>query len=427
MLCRSLAQAEECQRHVLAAKYQDIQFIYPHTLAHQEMDYVSLLKDCKDVISDDYVDIVVCFHPGLELVKAELVGQFEELKGPSFESAFLCVHRIYNKKYVTTGFNTAYGVITPEDVNQQEVVSILEETGTPVVVRDSFRTDMAMKCKKARSVRGVLKDKEEFHEKLCKTYDLLGGIINGKLVGLPRYEDLSDEKMCILEEYWDPAREPMSIHIVEGCVAEEEFVPWAISDVMYWKHKPRCVKGVVSPTKLGESAQYDIWAIMREVVQRLIVCGFNDQFVHAKIMLLPDGNVRVIDMNASLYVDNIAMHRHVYQHGDSLRALCDIGLGRMPSHPKLRPLRYAVMACIVSFAQGFAYEMLKFKVIKTLPDVTVLIDETTSLEPRSDDGAHLANVYAMATTYDECVEKIQATIKEIIKDEKDIKCPWIDS
>ena len=69
---------------------------------------------------------------------------------------------------------------------------------------------------------------------------------------------LALDPICLIDEDWDPRKRPVTIHYVEGCVADGEMVPWAISDVLYCRHKPTYLTVVGLPTALDEHVQMGV-------------------------------------------------------------------------------------------------------------------------------------------------------------------------
>ena len=105
VLADSLGQADELQRHISGQRDTDIKFIYPASIGHEKASFETLLNDCREVIREEDIDTVICTHTQNYLIHAILHKEFPQMKGPSFESVIICLHRYYNQKMLLNGFN----------------------------------------------------------------------------------------------------------------------------------------------------------------------------------------------------------------------------------------------------------------------------------------------------------------------------------
>ena len=71
-----------------------------------------------------------------QLVHAALLFDFPELRGPSYESAFLLLHRYYNKRVISVDFSPPFNIIDVDDVSRETLARVLEDSGSaPLVLK----------------------------------------------------------------------------------------------------------------------------------------------------------------------------------------------------------------------------------------------------------------------------------------------------
>ena len=426
VLCRSLAQATEFQGQVPASKFPDIQFIFPATLGSTPLDLDALYCDCEEIVLNDSVDAVLSLRPGLEVVQAAVAQRFSKsLRGPSLEAAVLCTHRYYCQRTVTAGFGGGCALLQPDDLHYdpQCIGDAIEEVGLPCLAGDCFNTELSIATRRVRSSRHLLKEALSVKNSIQVAHNFVATFLDGRLDDC-RFDLLKEKPQFLLEEYWDPSTELVSVHKVKCFVADGEFTPWIISDVTFWQHRPRCLKADCAPSTLDHAAQFQIWAIMRECVQRLINHGFNNQVITARVLFGSAGLVRVLDLQACLDLGLNSLYEHVYQHGDSLRALLDTLLGRMPGHPKPLPRRYAMRAAVVVFGSGFLHDLVNVKVAKSMPSVVLLVDEKVRLETSKDNGCQVATISALGRSKQDCEQQVVTVVRTILKEQTE--CAWLE-
>ena len=419
ILSPTLEQAEHMHQILAVGKYSELQFRYPTTLGAKRIALQSLLEDCTEVIKEESIDVVISLHPGLEFVQCTLMKRFPQLKGPSLESVFLCLHRYYAKEVTCDGFSVNSEALNIDDVSPSALDSIIEDLGSPVVLKEAFNFDnsYSRKIKNGDSlyaerefIKDILQDrKEQVQDVLAEHLDTA------------RYEKSMD--LCfLLEEYVKPGKHTGTLHLVEGCVVDEMVVPWAISDVGIYKHKPVVVKYVVCPSELEDSKKFDLWAVYREVAGRLIAHGFNNQFLELEIFVGKGETEKILSLRPSLNPANVPLYRHVLMNGDSILGQVSAGREHVPREPRAIPNRYALRAKISAQVYNITLDQVVDK------EAADNIDGLTMLHTRNDyvieqgnadeDGVRLGDIRLYATSHDECVRRMKDICKEALKDWK---------
>lgn len=82
-----------------------------------------------------------------QLVHSALLFDFPELRGPSFESSFLLLHRYYNKRVVSVDFSPPFNIIDIDDISTETLTNVLEEDAgsTALLIKARIRTLACLK------------------------------------------------------------------------------------------------------------------------------------------------------------------------------------------------------------------------------------------------------------------------------------------
>ena len=423
MLVTSLSQVEDFQRHVAGANYSDVQFKYPSAITRGDQTPEAILTECRELLANEDVDVILNIFPGLELVQTALARDCPHLRHAPFEAAFLCAHRYYSRQIPLQGFNCHFGIVHLDDPND-DITNMFEEIGCPVYLRDNFRFGDSPSVK-VRSLRDFYKELPRIKASVARTKALLKPILKGQL---PKHKyTIGQQASCMVEESFGPG--DGSVHYVEGCVTNGGVMPWAISDVLHWADHPLCVKGVGVPSVLDQAVQFQLWAVFRELVDKLCYLHFDNHFLTIKVNVHRGGAVRVLDTHAGIMRGSPKLYRHVFQNGDNIRAQLDISLGNMLNHPKLLPRRFGLRAVLSTFTKGHAKGILNFKAAKELikehAHIALQVTEDMDIDPDVEEGFQLAEVYLTGTTLHDCEVQMRELAWRLLADTD--MCPWADA
>ena len=234
------------------------------------------------------------------------------------------------------------------------------------------------------TLKDLRKELDEIKTQVADNLKELNPLIAEKVDEI--YYDLAQESLCLLEEVKPHLITSKldhcdtGLYVVECCVSDGEVIPWVISDVNYWANRPHCKKSVTIPTTMGVSTQFEVWAVIREILEKLMSFGFKDSFVNITIQVNHDGSVRVHDIFPGFVYDNVPLNRFVYQNGDTLKAHCDIGAGQEPSHVKMRPKQAAMKGYITLFGSGVLSDLVHLKLLKSNKHVTLSVPDGVRLQ-----------------------------------------------
>ena len=404
VISETLQEAEQIHHMLASANLKDVTFRYPESLGHEPSDPQSLLKDCIGVIKEENIDTVLSIIPRHTLIHAALLTEYPNLTGPSFESTFLCLHRYYTKELISNGFNLMCTSVDMEDMANEAtgLTGVFEETGSPVWVKDAYRLDgcLVKKVKGFSHFKRVLDTvKSHLKQKLDNLKPLLLDNLDRK-----KYPN-AFEPSCVVEQYLAFAKQAFSFHYVEGCIADKSVIPWAISDVFYLRQKPKRVQYMCVPSRLPESTQYQVWGVFRELAQRLVPYGFNNQFIHCEVLVTKNGVVKVSDIVPTVNRQVTPLYRQVLQGGDNIKAQIEVGMGQMQMTPRALPYRAAMLGQVHITKSGTRLgDVVDVKAARATSGVTVHItNEDHVIDTNTDDGEHVFDVSTCESTMESCL------------------------
>ena len=414
LLVDSLSQADDVQRCVAAQRDSETKFIYPNVIGHEKASFGSLLKDCSEVIKEEDIDIVVCMHPENHLIHTALIQKFKHMRGPSFESALLCLHKFYCRKVLLSGFTLNFECIEVEDAKREDYETALDDVGDAALLSDAIGCTGSM-LRQAKLEQMTTKEIGDIRALIKKNHNRFIPIMT-KYIGKEKHP-LTFEPMILVSENWKNYSGDVTFHQVECCIADGEVVPWVITDVVMTSDRRRCVKYVSIPSSLKETSVHEIWGTVGILSQRLIGFGFADQFFNLLLLCTRDGGIKIVNLDCGIIVSNGPLYRHVYQHGDNLKACVQVLRGQMIREPKLNPKRHSIRAELRTFNDGHIDDVIDVKTVRQVHDAEWF---TTNFEQEIkhdavDGGMHLGNLYVNGTDIDDCLNQTYDKLKSVLK------------
>ena len=299
-------------------------------------------------------------------------------------SVRIFIRRYYCRKYITRGFHNNYSIVELDGFTSLQVSEYLGEFTLPVMFMEAMNCTSRPLTMLVHTLKALRKELDEIKAQVADNLKELNSLIAEKVDGI--YYDLAQQSVCLLEEvkphfiahkldHCDTG-----LYVVECCVSDGEVIPWVISDINYWTDRPHCKKSVTIPTTMGVSTQFEVWAVIREILEKLMSFGFKDSIVNITIQVNHDGSVRIHDIFPGFVYDNVPLNRFVYQNGDTLKAHCDIGAGQEPSHVKARPRHVAMKGYITLFGSGVLSDLVDLEKLKSNKHVTFSVPNHVRLQ-----------------------------------------------
>ncbi len=270
-----------------------------------------------------------------------------------------------------------------DDVTSGHISSIVSDLGPPVEVKECFNITRPQLYLRANTGKTIWREIDNIKMDVTSNIAKVMPLIMGKFDS-DRY-NLAFEPLCIIEEVNKKAsgkfvHSDAGFYQVECCHVEDNVMPWIISDIQCWPDKPECRRAVSVPTAMSMATQFEVWAVFREVVEKLVTFGFKNSFINATVEITSDGSVRIHDLYPTMIFDNVPLYRHVYQNGDTLRAHCDVSLDQEPLHLKEKPKKFAMKAYLTLFTSGPVENLVNMKKLKSNKFAHALVPEDAIIQ-----------------------------------------------
>ncbi len=270
-----------------------------------------------------------------------------------------------------------------DDVTPGHISSIVSDLGPPVEVKECFNITRPQLYLHANTGKTIWREIDNIKMDVTSNIAKVMPLIMGKFDS-DRY-NLAFEPMCIVEEVNKKesgkfVHSDTGFYQVELCHVEDNVMPWIISDIQCWPDKPECRRAVSVPTAMSMATQFEVWAVLREVVEKLVTFGFKNSFINATVEITSDGSVRIHDLYPTMIFDNVPLYRHVYQNGDTLRAHCDVSLDQEPLHLKQKPKKFAMKAYLTVFTSGPVENLINMKKLKSNKFAHALVPDDATIQ-----------------------------------------------
>ncbi|CAH1798339.1 unnamed protein product [Owenia fusiformis] len=222
--------------------------------------------------------------------------------------------------------------------------------------------------------------------------------------------------IVMLEQYVDIGKTPVTIHTIDGIVGHGKIVPWAISDNIYFKHRPQCFQGVGIPSVLAEETQNNMWRVYVALVENLQKYGFDNEFVDAEVFVFSDGTIKLMEMNGRGFPLMFKLYDEVLNKGDIIEAHLNISRGVIPETPTNKPDRYGLYAYMATFGSGKVADFIDLDKLSEYSDIATFGHEAdTVVEPKGESGFNLGFLSIVDSSYQACVDKMEVLKVNLLK------------
>ncbi|ELU09403.1 hypothetical protein CAPTEDRAFT_201294 [Capitella teleta] len=415
VITNSLPQAEEIHGRLLSGKFPDMAFRYPSQLSRETIDLKTLIERCSEVIKEEEIDVIISLYPEFSLVHGILLEEFPALRGPSTESTFLCCNRVYLREKVLQGFNVKHSIHDISELTRDTIESDIEDLHAPIIIKDAYSFHTSID-KKLKSLKNITKDTKAISNLVKLSFVAAKSILDSR-INMQKYPAAFDTSY-VVEEHISHNTYSVTMHYVEACVKDGVIIPWAISDINYYRHRPHYTVQCVSvPSSIDENDNIQVWAVFREALQHLIATGFNYQFIHAKIALSNRGSIKIMDMSPCLLSMNGPIYNEVFHDGDNLRGQMDLGLGREQWTPKLRPGKFAMTAVVSTHHRGVLLaDLVNLAAAKAASSTVKVLcmDSEVNDDRLTEDGSPLVAINTFQNSRSECLRQVREYCAEVL-------------
>ncbi|XP_070581609.1 uncharacterized protein [Ptychodera flava] len=310
----------------------------PGTKSSTTFCFTEYLEHCADMIERYSIDFLLSCRDDTSVVKAALCDKFPHIPGPTLEAMMLCHNKYLTRKYADPDPHPIkFTHLDLDDFTLNDLEEALQNVGCPAIMKPCVAT----------SSRGVIKvnclQDMVTQMNLYKKFPVSGlcEFLKGK-ISHRKYPE-AFKNGVIVEEYVDAA----AIVGVEGLIANKRIIPWQVCDVFVWKNRPGCVKASLLPSTLGADVIEKVKIKFRDIAERMISHGYNNDFLAMDIFILKNGHCKLIEINQRMYCTFINLDNQCYTNGNPVRALLDLA----QSKPIQRPIKvkYGLNAFITTY------------------------------------------------------------------------------
>ena len=398
-------------------------FRYPSNVGRKRQSISDLIEDCSNVIRDEHIEAIISFHPDMHLVRAAICKLFPELEGASFESCFLCLHAYYSRQMITQGLTPPCMCLDDGDLDAQvknrgsDLLLAAEEHGERAILKPV----LPMPCESVPATPCLVSTLVD-QSKL--TLDAFDREVKAQWAGykhLVQRNLRTDIYPHAVDQMWVVEREPpgesdgTTLHYVEACVSDADLVPWAITDMVRCKDRPDHITSLSLPTRLPEASQFEVWAVFREITQRLVGHGFDNSFIHVTVAVQKEGPVQVLALVPGPNLLLTPLYDHVLQGVNNLCAHIQLSLGRGVHSPRVNHQRHAMLSRMFAVRSGTTLaKLINIAAANSEDNLVLLVPKDVTIETIPYGGVPLAQSLITGTSLRDCRQKLQTVYDRIM-------------
>ncbi|NEQ81907.1 MAG: hypothetical protein F6K26_17130, partial [Moorea sp. SIO2I5] len=178
--------------------------------------------------------------------------------------------------------------------------------------------------------------------------------------------------------------------------------------------KPECFADFTFPSTLPESIQAKLNRAYKEILQRLIEYGFDNQFVDVEFFVSHKGEIKVMEINGRMIPISASLYRQCLNQGDPYTALIQIGMGCQPKTPTLNGLVGGIFY-ITTFGKDIAENLIDFEIANSIHHLEMRVTPEEKITDIGASGFPLATVNLVGNSYDEIHQKANSLRRQLLK------------
>ena len=407
--CETIPDQEKYDFHFLDA---------PLELSGFSLDFdpMAYLEKCRQYIRQYKIQVVLATRDVPSLLQAQLSQEFENLRGATVESVFLCLHKYYTHKFIETRpIDYAVCKLETDLETDQTLSEDIEAIDIPFPwimkpCTTACSSSIFKVGNRQEAENTIALYKEGLLDKLNYLSPFLQTYLNSE-----QYPLITSHPILV-EEYIDFPHKCC----VDGCVSNGEILIWGISDSHYYPSQPECFADFTFPSTLPEAIQEELKRAYEKIIQRLIEYGFDNQFVDVEFFVSDKGELKVMEINGRMIPISAALYRQCLSHGDPYTALIQIGMGCRPQTPTVNGLVGGIFY-ITTFAKGIAKNLFDFEIANGLPNIELRVTPEQEITEISASGCALATVNLVGNSYAEIHEQANSIRRQLLKQ----PCPLV--
>ena len=361
-----------------------------HWEASPAFDPMAYLDRCRQVMAAQNVGAVVSTHDLGDLIAAVLADE-AGLPGPSPESVFLCLHKLYGRC---------------AEIDPIRCQPLLLDEPLPVLTYPAYLKAPWLKL-------GLLGFKVTSDEETRAAMELARRELSAwtrqyyplfvRAVDLAKYP-LATTDMMLVEEFIDGRQVT-----VEGWSLGGNVRIWAMTDTNTFAGT-RVIDNFSTPSRVdAETAE----TLRAKTIETIRGFGFDGGFFNIEFWLTDDG-VRLTEVNGR----SAACFGGIYELGlgaDIFAAVADVATGRAPRVLPRPGGQVAGQFNVITFDEDLAGNLLDFDVAAAMPEFSAFRRCDERVRPVSEFGVVLGQIEIAGDSYDEIHERAEGMRRKLLK------------
>ncbi|MEA2489319.1 MAG: hypothetical protein QOH21_1111 [Acidobacteriota bacterium] len=339
---------------------------------------------------DANIDAVLSTHDLGDLIAAVIAKELN-LRGPTPEAVFLCLHKYYARR-------------RESDPIRCEALPLHGET--PQIGYPSFLKAPWLKL-------GLLGFKLENDAQLASAMELARVEyprwsrqyypLFARAVDTTRYP-LATADMMLVEEFVEGPQVT-----VEGWVQDGETHIWAVTDTNTYPGT-RIIDNFSLPSRFAAEAQDAMTRYAKDAIRRF---EFTDGFFNIELWQTADG-LRLTEVNGRAAVCFAGIYDPVL--GASIfEAVADVACGLPPRGLPQLTGRVAGQFNLITFAEDYAGNLADYSVAETIPELSLFRADDEYVKPMSEFGVVLGQLEIAGDSYDEIHARAEEVRRRVLK------------
>jgi hypothetical protein len=361
-----------------------------HWEASPQFDPTAYLDRCREVMATHRVGAVVSTHDLGDLIAAVLADE-AGLPGPSPESVFLCLHKLYGRR---------------AEIDPIRCQPLLLDEPLPAITYPAYLKAPWLKL-------GLLGFKVTSDDETREAMELARRELPAwtrqyyplfaRAVDLAKYP-LATTDMMLVEEFIEGRQVT-----VEGWSLGGDIRIWAMTDTNAVAGT-RVIDNFSTPSRVdAETAE----TLRAKTIETIRAFGFDGGFFNIEFWLSDDG-VRLTEVNGR----SAACFGGIYElalGADIFAAVADVATGRAPRVLPRPGGRAAGQFNVITFDDDLASNLLDYEVAATIPEFSAFRRADERVRPVSEFGVVLGQIEIAGDSYAEIHERAEGMRRKLLK------------
>lgn len=361
-----------------------------HWEASPDFDPVAYLERCRQVITTHGIGAVVSTHDLGDLIAAVLAEE-AGLPGPSAESVFLCLHKLYGRR---------------AEIDPIRCQPLLFDEPLPTLTYPAYLKAPWLKLGLLGFKVGSDDEAEaamELARRELPAWTRQYYPLFSRAVDLAKYP-LATTDMMLVEEFIEGQQVT-----VEGWSLGGEIQIWAMTDTNTFQGT-RVIDNFSTPSRLDVRMAETLRAKSIETIRAF---GFDGGFFNIEFWLTNDG-VRLTEVNGR----SAACFGGIYElalGADIFAAVADVATGRAPYALPQTGGRVAGQFNVITFDDDLAGNLFDYELAAAMTELSVFRRADERVRPVSEFGVVLGQIEIAGDSYEEIHARAEGMRRKLMK------------